>query len=158
MLYEKYIRTRHKEAFPAAETSKTSLESAYRGMLEAPMAAISEYRDAAGKLCAIGFLDILPNGLSSVYFSFDPDESRRSLGSYSIFAESEMALRWGKEYYYLGFWVPRAATMDYKADFPPFQLSAHEGNGVEASGESPIWKEFPNKSEASSWLSAISHR
>ena len=158
MLYEKYIKTRHPGTFPAAETSKASLESAYRGMLEAPMAAISEYRDASGKLCAIGFLDILPNGLSSVYFSFDPAESRRSLGSYSIFAESEMALRRGKEYYYLGFWIPRAATMDYKADFPPFQLSVHEGNDVEESDESPIWKEFPNKSVALGWLSAISHR
>ncbi len=157
-LYEKYIRTRHKGTFSVADTSDSSLESSYRGMLEAPMAAISEYRDASGKLCATGFLDILPNGLSSVYFSFDPDEGRRSLGSYSIFAESEMALRRGIEYYYLGFWVPRAATMDYKADFPPFQLSVPGENGREAGGEPPIWKEFPNKSAALSWLSAISHR
>ncbi|HWR10986.1 MAG TPA: arginyltransferase [Rectinemataceae bacterium] len=157
-LYEKYIRARHGETFRSAEEPESSIEESYRSMLRVPMAAVTEYRDASGKLCAVGFLDMLPNGLSSVYFAFAPDECRRSLGSYSVFAEAELAAGMGKEYYYLGFWVPGVAKMDYKADFPPFQLALNPASWRESGDPPPRWVEFANKTEALSWLSSISHR
>ena len=150
-LYEKYVRERHGE-------SKASVEESYKSLISSPMAAISEYRNPGGILVGIGFLDLLPQGLSSVYFAFDPGESKRSLGAYSIYAEAELSLRLGKKYYYLGFWVPGAKKMDYKADFPPFQLAFPPGAKSEENGESPHWEEFSSKRDALRRLGASAHR
>lgn len=148
-LYEKYLADRHGGEGPA--------EEGYRAMIGAPMTAISEYRDRGGKLCALGILDILPSGFSSVYFAFDSSESRRSLGSYSVYAESDFSAALGKEYYYLGFWVPGARKMDYKADFRPFELALpkeDEGSETESGRRIPLWTEFEDKEEALRRLSA----
>jgi len=119
-------------------------------MIGSPITAITEYRDVTDKLCGAGIVDILPSGLSSVYFIFDPDEGRRSLGYYSVFIEAALALRMGKPFYYLGFWVPGAPKMDYKADFHPLQVAV--------GGSSPDWMEFQGKTQALAWLSTTSQR
>ena len=67
LLYDKYVRKRHGQ-------SGASVEDSYKSLLSSPMAAVSEYRNERGALVGIGFLDLLPFGLSSVYFAFDPDE------------------------------------------------------------------------------------
>jgi arginyl-tRNA--protein-N-Asp/Glu arginylyltransferase len=150
-LYEKYINFRH-------GGMESSSKEAFSSILDVKMASIAEYRNTAGKLCAIGFLDLLPKGLSSVYFAFDPEESRRSLGTYSVFAESTQAMGMGKEFYYLGFWVPHACKMDYKADFRPFQLAIRPGTYLENYMDKPCWMEFRDRTEALSSLSATAHR
>lgn len=150
-LYEKYIRLWHGE-------SDLPAEEGYASLLAAPIARVSEYRDRAGMLVGIGFLDILPSGFSSAYFAFDPDQASRSLGSYSIYAESELALSMGKRYYYLGFWVPGARKMDYKADFPPFQLALPRDRSMTGGGIAVAWEEFRDKREALARLSALAHR
>ena len=42
------------------------------------------------RLLAIGWIDILPKMLSSVYFIFDPDEAPRRLGIFSLLMKSNM--------------------------------------------------------------------
>ncbi len=150
-LYEKYIRTRHPGGEPADLDSFTSL-------FDAPIVVLSEYRDSAAKLCGLGFIDLLPAGLSSVYFAFDMDEGRRSLGSFSVYAESAIARRLGKQYYYLGFWVPNASTMDYKADFHPFELALPASGRDDGSNTAPVWTEFSRKEEALGRLYTAPHR
>ncbi len=86
--------------------------------------AISEYRNARdGALVAAGYLDLLPDGYSSVYFTFDPLHARRSLGVWSVGRELRSAGEAGLRHYYLGFWIPGSPKMDYKADFRPFELA-----------------------------------
>lgn len=108
------------------------------------MAALAEYRDPAGRLLALGFLDILPAGLSSVYFAWEPEAQKRSLGSFSIIAETRLAASMGLGWYYLGFWVPGARRMDYKADFSPFELALPDP----ATPGSLHWKNFASKEDA----------
>jgi len=153
-LYEKYIRVRHS----TTEYSGMECMNSFLSLLNAPITVLSEYRDLSGKLCALGFLDVLPSGLSSVYFAFDPDESRRSLGSFSVYAESSIARTMGKTNYYLGFWVPHASRMDYKADFHPFELSLPSEAQTTEPDESRRWVEFSSKDEALGILSAFQHR
>ncbi len=74
------------------------------------------------RVVGLGWVDLLPQGLSSVYFAFDPEEGRRSLGTFSILTEIEMAASLGKQWYYLGFYVPGSPKMEYKAKFRPHQL------------------------------------
>jgi arginine-tRNA-protein transferase len=87
---------------------------------------MTEYRLADGRLAATGYVDILPKGISSVYFAFDPDLGHRSIGLWSVAREIELARSLGKRWYYLGFWVPGSRKMDYKARFAPFEY-AHNG-------------------------------
>ena len=80
-----------------------------------------EYR-VEGSLAGLGFLDRTDDGLSSAYFAFDPDFSRYSLGTLSVFAEAALARRLGLEWYYLGYWVAGCRSMEYKGRFAPHQL------------------------------------
>lgn len=75
-----------------------------------------------GKLVGVSWLDYLPHSLSSVYFAFEPEEAKRSLGTFSVLKEIEIARSFGKEYYYLGFYVPGSLKMSYKARFKPHEL------------------------------------
>jgi arginine-tRNA-protein transferase len=76
-----------------------------------------------GRLVATGYVDMLPDGLSSVYFAWDPAEAKRSVGTWSVAAEIGLCRLLGKRWYYLGFWVPGSDTMDYKADFGPAEIA-----------------------------------
>ena len=150
-LYEKYVNTKH----PGSESADPE---SFMSLFDAPIVVLSEYRDKEAKLRALGFIDLLPTGLSSVYFAFDTDEGRRSLGRFSVYAESAIAKRMGKLYYYLGFWVPFAPTMDYKADFRPFELALPAQGSSDSGSTEPVWTEFSSKGEALDRLSAAPRR
>ncbi len=85
------------------------------------------YRDAAGSLLGVGICDVCAESLSSVYFYFDPDEARRSLGTFSAMWEIEWARRNSIPHYYLGYWVKACGAMEYKANFKPFELLGTDG-------------------------------
>jgi len=93
----------------------------------------SEYR-FDGKLIGLGFLDTAEEGISSVYFSFDPQWARYSLGVLSVFREAKLVRELGKSWYYMGYWVSGCASMDYKAKYRPHQLFNWE-SGVWHDGE-----------------------
>ena len=82
---------------------------------------LSRYEDN-GHLLGAGYLDQGSDGLSSVYFVFDPDASSLSLGTLSVLREIEETRRMGLPYYYLGYIVPGCARMAYKGKFNPHQL------------------------------------
>ena len=125
VLFRAYLAARH------PEDARGFDEEAYcRSYLCSPVeGAIARYRTADGRLVALGFIDVLADGFSSVYFAFDPAESRRSLGVYSVFAECSLLASMGKRWYYLGFWVAGCRKMEYKAGFRPHEL-AREGRWV----------------------------
>jgi len=121
-LYRRYVRVKHGVEEAPDSIARASYSSF---LLGGPLgtSAIVEYRNEEGRLLATGYIDILPEGLSSVYLAFDPDEGRRSLGTWSVLREVELARSLGKRYYYLGFWVPGASKMDYKSRFTPFEIA-----------------------------------
>ena len=87
-----------------------------------------EYRDRRGnRLLAVGICDICPTSLSSVYFYFDPAESRRSLGTFGALREIAFAREGRTPYYYLGYWIRGCGSMSYKADFRPHEILCTDG-------------------------------
>jgi len=86
-----------------------------------------EYRDNVGRLLAVGICDVCPGSLSSVYFYFDPDESRRGLGTFGVLEEIEFARRMGLPHYYLGYWVQGCGAMEYKGNFRPNEVLDPDG-------------------------------
>ena len=93
---------------------------------------IVEYRAASsdhgpGDLVACALVDRLGDGLSLVYSFYDPDVTRRSLGSFVILDHIRHAARIGLPFIYLGYWVEGSHKMDYKARFRPLELLRPNG-------------------------------
>lgn len=80
-----------------------------------------EFREN-GKLLAVAVTDYLDTALSAVYTFFDPDERQRSLGTFAILYQLDLAKRLGSSWLYLGYWIDACPAMRYKADFHPCEL------------------------------------
>ena len=74
------------------------------------------------KLIGVGWVDRLPELLSSVYFVFDPDYVSRRMGVFSLLYELDYARSLEIRWLYLGYWVESSAKMQYKSDFKPAEL------------------------------------
>lgn len=72
-------------------------------------------------LVAFGIIDIGERGISSVYFCYNPEYSKYSLGTYSALKEIELAKSLGKEFYYMGYYIKGNRSMEYKAKFNPME-------------------------------------
>lgn len=79
------------------------------------------------RIVGIGLCDVCSDCLSSVYFFFDPVESRRSLGTYSVLMEIDECRRRGLSYWYAGYYVRDCSRMSYKSAFRPNELLVEGG-------------------------------
>jgi arginyl-tRNA---protein transferase len=75
-----------------------------------------------GRLIAVGVIDILPTGLSSVYLIYDPADRQLALGKYSALKELDFCRDNGMPYYYMGFYIHDCEKMRYKAEYCPSEL------------------------------------
>ncbi|HHH72218.1 MAG TPA: arginyltransferase [Sulfuricurvum sp.] len=97
------------------------------------------------KLIGVDLIDILPSGISSIYFYYDPDYARRSLGKYSLLRQIILAQERHLPWIYLGYYVQGCQSLEYKRDYAPLlQLS-----GRPDETQSAIWTDLkPTPSEA----------
>ena len=79
-----------------------------------------EFREPDGRLVMVSIIDVLDQGLSSVYTFYDP-EARGSLGTYSILWQIEQCRSLQLPWLYLGYWIEASRKMAYKAAFQPLQ-------------------------------------
>jgi len=73
-------------------------------------------------LVGVSIVDIFPESVNCVYFYFDPDFDKRSLGTFNILYLLDFALTKGLKNVYLGYLIREVAAMAYKEKFKPHYL------------------------------------
>lgn len=117
-LYERYIRERHADGdmFPPSreQFDKFLVESCTHSFF-------LEFWHTDQLLC-VATCDELDDGISAVYTFFDPNFDKRSLGTFAILMQIDWVKQQGLSFVYLGYWVPEAPKMRYKAQFSPLEI------------------------------------
>jgi leucyl-tRNA---protein transferase len=79
------------------------------------------------RLVAVGYVDVAPQGLSAIYFYYDPDLRERSLGTFNVLKILEESARRNMPYAYLGYMVDGCISIRYKQNFRPNEYLTREG-------------------------------
>jgi arginine-tRNA-protein transferase len=81
----------------------------------------------AEKLVAVCYVDVIADGLSGIYFYHDPDLRNLSLGTWMCLSMIERARTLALPYIYLGYLVRGCRSMEYKANFQPYEILGLDG-------------------------------
>jgi len=123
-LYAAYLAGRHDGAMTG------SLDEFQSFLYDSPTRTVEFCYHLGERLVGVSIADVCPDALSSVFMFFDPEQARRSLGTYSVLREIDYCRGMGLGYYYLGYYVAGARTMAYKARFGPSEVLADDHRWV----------------------------
>jgi len=128
-LYHRYINTKHDGLMDGSRAEMTH----FLGRSAVDTVEI-EYRlgdDPDARLLSVGTIDRTPIGWSCVYCYYDPDEPKRSLGTYNVLTAVDLCRSQcpagDDAFVYLGYWVPGSRTMSYKSRFRVCEVRGHDG-------------------------------
>ena len=112
---------------PSTASAAAAANNTPRDALQAvrlPCGTYHQQYRVAGMLVAVGVVDILPQGLSSVYLFYHPQFARDlvPLGKYAILQEIQFTRSLQIPYYYLGYYIESCTKMRYKAEYRPSEL------------------------------------
>ncbi|HKJ70233.1 MAG TPA: arginyltransferase [Gammaproteobacteria bacterium] len=118
-LYKRYQGGRH----PGGEMDFEDPADYARACLESPVdTRLVTFRDGEGRLLAVAVTDFLSTGLSAMYTFFEPEASRRSLGTFAVLWQIQHARELGLPHVYLGYWIRESPKMAYKSWFRPAEV------------------------------------
>jgi arginine-tRNA-protein transferase len=120
-LYEKYHKymqeTKNWEYYPLNNESYADL---YAKGFSTFGYEILYIRDK--KLVGVDIVDFLRDGISSIYFYYDPSFREYSLGKYSIYKQIEFAKKRELKWIYIGYSVKNCPSLNYKEKYKPYQV------------------------------------
>lgn len=122
-LYRKYQQARHANSSMDSEDPNQYTNFLFGNTADTE---VHEFRlDSKNgdeqNLLAVAILDNLEDGLSAAYTFFDPSESRRALGVFSVLYEIELARQLNLPYVYLGYYIAGSRKMNYKINYQPIE-------------------------------------
>lgn len=116
-LYRRYQQKRHALSEMSCDTHDQYCEFLLQSSIDSVLVTFHE----GNQLKMVSIIDQLPDGLSSVYTFFDPDEPQGSLGTFSILWQINYCQIEKHSYLYLGYWIEESRKMNYKAHFQPLE-------------------------------------
>jgi leucyl-tRNA---protein transferase len=95
----------------------------------------------APRLIGVGLCDETPNAWSAIYFFYDPDYAKLSLGTFNVVYQVELARLKGLPHVYLGYRIEECESMQYKTKFLPHDLLLERPD----EDTTPPWFRAPDK-------------
>ncbi|MBU8895071.1 arginyltransferase [Corallococcus sp. H22C18031201] len=138
-LYQRWHAEREasREWEPSALTARDySLQFAFPHPSAREVAWYDDGGAEGPRLVGLGLCDETPRAWSAVYFFFDPELARLSLGKANVVFQVELARARGIPHVYLGYRVLACASLRYKATFRPHELLESRP----AFNASPAWR------------------
>lgn len=127
-LLDKYLATRFPEG-------KSSGEEYYAGFFISAISRCFEIRyRVEDQLIGVAIVDGSDKWLNAVYFYFDPDEEKRSPGTFNILNLINFCRRHNIPLLYLGYYIADVRAMRYKTAFKPNELLL-SGKWLEVEGK-----------------------
>jgi arginine-tRNA-protein transferase len=116
-LYLRYQHARHKDG----GMDNDDRESYQNFLLQSNVdSLLVEFREQ-GVLRMVSLIDLLSDGLSSVYTFYEPDLPQARLGVYNVLWQIELCRKLNLEFIYLGYWIKNSRKMSYKTEYQPAQ-------------------------------------
>jgi len=124
-LYQRYQHARHKDGGMDNEDRESYqnflLQSHVDSLLVEFRDPFDRAQDRQGVLRMVSVIDLLSDGLSSVYTFYEPDLPHASLGIYNVLWQIELCRKLELDFVYLGYWIEHSRKMAYKTQYRPAQ-------------------------------------
>ena len=124
LLFKNYQRTRHPETFENLNAREVFENLLLRSCTNSKLI---NYYDTADRLRLVSVIDILTDGISSVYTFYDTEDLNHSFGTFAILWQIEECKRQSKDYLYLGYLIKECNRMKYKTNFKPYEIFLGDG-------------------------------
>lgn len=117
-LYQRYQARRHADGVMTQDNHEQYQNFLLQSHVNTSLISFHEPEH----LRMVSIIDLLPEGISSVYTFYDPDIGQASFGTYNILWQIQLCRALKLKYLYLGYWIKEHHKMNYKANFQPLEV------------------------------------